>query len=125
MCIRDRPKGPALYDPARHPDRARERRNLVLTLMAQQRYISAAQASAAQKEPIVTAPNAGLAAPAPYFVDVVRVQAERAGIKVGEGGFRVTTTLDPAIQRAANDALRDGTAEVEGRAGYKLSLIHI
>ncbi|MBK8056776.1 MAG: transglycosylase domain-containing protein [Gemmatimonadetes bacterium] len=113
------PKGPALYDPARHPDRARERRNLVLTLMAQQRYISAAQASAAQKEPIVTAPNAGLAAPAPYFVDVVRVQAERAGIKVGEGGFRVTTTLDPAIQRAANDALRDGTAEVEGRAGYK------
>ncbi|MBK8057251.1 MAG: transglycosylase domain-containing protein [Gemmatimonadetes bacterium] len=81
------PKGPALYDPARHPDRARERRNLVLTLMAQQRYISAAQAAAAQKEPIVTAPNAGLAAPAPYFVDVVRVQAERAGIKVGEEVF--------------------------------------
>lgn len=113
------PKGPALYDPARHPARARERRNLVLTLMAEQRYISAAQATAAQKEPIVTAPNAGLTAPAPYFVDVVRVQAERAGIKIGDGGFRVTTTLDPAIQRAANDALREGTEEVEARKGYK------
>jgi len=113
------PKGPAIYDPARHPDRARTRRNLVLSLMAEQRYITAAQAAAAQREPVVVAPNAGLSAPAPYFVDVVRVQAERAGIKVAEGGYRIQTTLDPVIQLAANEALRDGTAEVEARPGYR------
>lgn len=113
------PKGPALYDPARHPDRARERRNLVLALMAEQKYITAAQAAAAQKEPVVTVPNGGVAPEASYFIDVVRVQAERAGVKVSEGGFRVTTTLDPAIQRAATEALREGLAEVEARPGYR------
>lgn len=112
------PKGPALYDPIRHKDRARARRNLVLSLMASQQYISRAQAAAAQREALVTAPNAGFTEPAPYFVDVVRVQTQRAGIDIGEGGYRVHTTLDPVIQRAANDALREGTAEVEARAGY-------
>lgn len=112
------PKGPALYDPIRHKDRARTRRNLVLSLMAAQQYITRAQATAAQREALVTAPNAGFAEPAPYFVDVVRVQAQRAGIDIADGGFRVHTTLDPVIQRAANDALREGTAEVEARAGY-------
>ncbi len=112
------PKGPALYDPVRHKDRARARRNLVLSLMAAQRFITAAQSAAAQREPLAVAPNAGFAEPAPYFVDVVRVQAERAGLDIGEGGYRVHTTLDPVIQRAANDALREGTAEVEARAGY-------
>lgn len=113
------PKGPAIYDPSRHPDRARARRNLVLSLMAEQRHITAAQAAAAQREPVVAVPNAGFSAPAPYFVDVVRVQAERAGFKVTEGGFRIHTTLDPAIQLAANDALRDGAAELESRPGYR------
>lgn len=113
------PKGPALYDPARHRDRARARRNLVLSLMASQGYISAAQAREAQRAPVVVAPNAGFAEPSPYFVDVVRVQAERAGINVTEGGYRVYTTLDPAIQRAANTALREGAAELEGREGYR------
>ncbi len=113
------PKGPAIYDPSRHPDRARARRDLVLSLMASQRYITAAQAAAARREPVMVAPNAGLSAPSPYFVDVVRIQAERAGIKVGDGGFRINTTLDPIIQRAANDALREGTAELESRPGYR------
>lgn len=113
------PKGPALYDPSRHPDRALARRNLVLSLMATQGYITAAQSSAARREPVAVVPNAGFAEPSPYFVDVVRVQAERAGIAVGEGGFSIHTTLDPGIQRAANEALREGVAELEARAGYR------
>ena len=113
------PKGPATYDPIRHVDRARERRNLVLSLMAAQGFVSTSMAQAAQREPVVVAPNGGFAEPAPYFVDVVRVQAQRAGVKVGDGGYRVYTTLDVGIQRAANEALREGAAELEARAGYK------
>jgi len=113
------PKGPALYDPVRHPDRAKARRNVVLGLMASQGYITQAEAAQARREALVTAPNAGFSEPAPYFVDVVRVQAERAGFKVTEGGFRIVTTLDPRVQRAANEALRAGTAELEARAGYR------
>src|SRR6185369_5390670 len=40
------PKGPAIYDPIKAPDRVTERRNLVLTIMAQQKYITPAQAEA-------------------------------------------------------------------------------
>ena len=113
------PKGPAIYDPIRHADRSRTRRNTVLALMAAQGYITHADASAASAEPVVTAPNAGLAVQAPWFVDVVRTQAERAGVPVSNGGYRVHTSLDPSLQRAAVLALVEGTASVEMRPGYQ------
>ena len=113
------PKGPAIYDPVIHPDRARERRNTVLALMAQQHYITVADALAAQATAIVTAPNWGMLAPAGYFVDVVRIQATRAGIPVLSGGYRIYTSLDPLLQTAATDALRDEAAAIEARPGYR------
>ncbi len=112
------PKGPAIYDPVKYPDRAKNRRDAILGLMAEQKYISAADAAAAKAEPVRTVANGGVSAPSPYFVDVVKVQAERAGIPVSTGGFRIYTTLDPTLQRAAVQALADGTAEVERRPGY-------
>ncbi|MGQ0646752.1 MAG: penicillin-binding protein 1A [Gemmatimonadaceae bacterium] len=113
------PKGPSLYDPVKYPERNKQRRNTVLALMAQQGYITAAQAEAARAEPVTTAPAEGFTAPAPYFVDVVRVQAQRAGIDINETPHRVYTTLDPALQRGALEALTEGTAELEAREGYR------
>lgn len=113
------PKGPAIYDPARYPERNRNRRNAILDLMVTQGYISREQADGAKAQPIVTVPNGGQAASAPWFVDVVRSQLERAGIPVAQGGYRVTSTLDAALQRAAVDALVDGTSAVEARPGYR------
>jgi penicillin-binding protein 2D len=113
------PKGPGEYDPIAHPDRARERRNLVLSLMASQGYITRELAAATAREPLTIAPGAGFAAPSPYFVDVVRVQAERAGIPVMAGGYRVHTTLEPTLQRAAVQALVEGTLEIEHQPGYR------
>ncbi len=112
------PKGPAIYDPAKYPDRAKNRRDAILTLMADQKYITRADADAAKAQPVHTVANGGVSAPAPYFIDVVRVQAERAGVPVTTGGLRVYTTLDPALQRAAVQALAEGAAEVERRPGY-------
>ena len=112
------PKGPGIYSPIINPQRARERRDLVLELMARQNYITRAQAEAAKREPIRLAPNRGVSARAGYFVDAARAQAERAGIPVANGGYRIFTTLDPVIQEAAVDALVTGATEVEQRAGY-------
>jgi 1A family penicillin-binding protein len=111
------PKGPELYEPVKHPDRVKQRRNTVLALMAQQGYISPAQARAAQASPLVTVPNYGMAA-APWYVDVVKIQAQRAGIPITAGGYRIHTALDPALQDAAVQSLADGIAEVEARSGY-------
>ncbi|HEX5581517.1 MAG TPA: PBP1A family penicillin-binding protein, partial [Gemmatimonadaceae bacterium] len=113
------PANPPYFDPIANSERARTRRNLVLDLMAQQRYITAAQAAAAKREPVRTVPGAGYGARAPYFVDVVRVQAERAGIPVTQGGYRIHTTLDPELQRVADSALSEGLAAVEARPGYR------
>lgn len=112
------PKGPALFDPIRHPDRARERRNLVLSLMADQKYITPPEAAAAQREPVTTAPDAGMPAAAPYFTDLVRQAAERAGVPVENGGYRIITTIDPGLQQAADAALDSGLVQVESRPGY-------
>ena len=111
------PKSPVQYDPARYPDRNRTRRNTVLALMAEQGYITAAQSAAAQREPVRTVtPTRGTA---PWVVDVVRVQAERAGIAVMQGGYRIHTTIDAALQRATQQALSSGLDEIETRPGFR------
>jgi len=113
------PKSPPLYDPARFPDRARTRRNLILGLMAAQKYVTRDEATRAQREPLVTAPNLGRSIVAPYFVDAVRQSAEHDGINISGGGYKVYTTLEPALQKAAADALVQGTAAVEARENYR------
>ncbi|MGI8508734.1 MAG: penicillin-binding protein 1A [Gemmatimonadaceae bacterium] len=113
------PKGPAIYDPVLHPDRVRERRNTVLALMADQGYISRRDAQSAQALPVTTAPDWGMSAPAQYFVDVVRIQAARAGIPIAAGGYHIYTSVDPLLQRAATDALSEEAAAVESRPGYR------
>ena len=86
--------------------------------MAEQKFITAGDAAVAKGEAVRTVANGGVSAPSPYFIDVVRVQAERAGLPVSAGGLRIFTTLDPALQRAAVQSLAEGTAEVERRPGY-------
>jgi len=112
------PKGPALYDPLKYVDRVRQRRNVVLSLMADQGYISPGQAASAKASRLATSPNAGYSAYSPWFVDVVRVQALRAGIPVNQGGYRIYTGLDPVLQNAATSALLEETASVESEPGY-------
>ncbi len=112
------PKSPVNYDPARFPDRARGRRDLILGLMAGQGLVTPADAERARAEPVWTAPFSGAAAPAPYFIDAVRQAADRAGINLATGGYHVYTTVDPALQRAAVSALAEGTANVERRKDF-------
>jgi len=113
------PKSQPYYDPIAHPDRARDRRNLVLQKMVEQGFITQQVADKAKAEPVKTAPNGGMSAPAGYFVDVVRSVAERAGIPVMNGGFRIYTTLDPSLQRQAVSAIVEGTNRIEAQKGYK------
>lgn len=113
------PKGPAIYDPVRYPDRNTNRRDAIIGLMEEQGFITAEQARAAKAEPLRTAPNLGQSVAAPYYVDAVKARLERAGIPVGNGGYTILTTLDPALQRQATIALVEGTAAVEARAGYR------
>ncbi|HYO12477.1 MAG TPA: PBP1A family penicillin-binding protein [Thermoanaerobaculia bacterium] len=104
------PKAPTHYDPRRHPEKARERRNLVISLMEEQGRIPWIEAREARKEPLGLAPaprqarvESGLA---PYFVEQVRRELEeRFGPALYTRPLRVVTTLDSRIQRAAEEEL--------------------
>ena len=113
------PKSQPQYDPIGKPAAAKDRRNLILQEMARQGYITQALADKTKLEPVVTSPNAGMSAQSGYFVDAVKSQAERAGIPIMNGGYRIFTTLDPALQRQAVAAIVDGTTKIEATKGYK------
>jgi penicillin-binding protein 1A len=102
--------------------RAVTRRNVVLQRMAEERYITQAQADAAKQRPIVTrgAPTQppGIA---PFFVEEVRKHLEKQyGVKaLYENGLSVTTTLDPKLQDLANKAIEHGLRAYDKRHGWR------
>src|SRR5947209_8568479 len=102
--------------------RATQRRNVVLQRLADDHYVTQAQADAARQRPIVTRGQPtqppGIA---PFFVEEVRKHLEREfGAKaLYENGLSVTTTLDPRLQELANRALERGLRQLDKRHGYR------
>jgi penicillin-binding protein 1A len=111
------PKAPALYDPFRDPERARARRNLVLSRMTDLGWLDPGAAKQARAEPLPAATPPQPRVVASYFVEAVRrLLVERLGLDlVYQGGLRVYTTLDPQLQRAAEKALGRGLDAVDTR----------
>jgi penicillin-binding protein 1A len=114
------PKGAGVYSPKINPQKALERRNLVLDIMAQAGIVSAPAAAAAKKRPIRLAPNHGYSARPPYVIEQVRQYlAATWGADYGKMGLRVWTTVDPTAQNAADSSLVRGLRAVEKQAWYR------
>jgi penicillin-binding protein 1A len=111
------PKAPAHYNPRRYPARAVQRRNLVLDLMQEQGYITAAQAEEAKAYPLLLSARADYGDVAPYFVEWIRQQLDdRFGRDLYEKGFRIYTTLDLDTQQAAERTLEAQLEAIENGA---------
>lgn len=107
-------RGPSYYDPRRHPDRARQRRDLVLKLLAERHVISTAAATAAARRPLgVSARPAGAYFPA--YLDFVRrtLRRDYREQDLTEAGLRVYTSLDPHAQDQAERALDHELARLD------------
>src|SRR5271170_4460674 len=119
-------RGP-IYAPLNHPDRALARRNLVLELMAHDRKITQAQAQAAMSLPLGLHVESLRNDLAPYFVEEVRQYLEHTygTAAVHEQGLRVYTTLNVAMQKAADQAVRDGLHAYDRRHGWRGKLPNI
>ncbi|MGA7220411.1 MAG: PBP1A family penicillin-binding protein [Candidatus Sulfotelmatobacter sp.] len=115
------PKGPGIYSPINHPDRAVKRRNLVINAMLEDGKITAAQAADARTVPLVLRLQHDPNSLAPYFVEEIRRYLENkyGADQVHEGGLKVYTSLDVDMQTAANQAVLDGLAVYERRHGWK------
>ena len=98
-------KGPSYYDPRKHADRARARRNLVLQELADAHLIDSAAAKRAAAESLGLRPPGGGYVPA--YLDLVRRHLKRdyAEADLAAAGLAVYTTFDPRAQAAAERAL--------------------
>ena len=121
------PKGPTVYSPINHADKAQRRRNLVINAMLEDGKITAAQAADARSAPLVLRLAHDPNSLAPYFVEEIRryLESKYGADQVHEGGLKVYTTLDVDLQRAANQAVLDGLAAYERRHGWKNHLENV
>lgn len=109
-------KGPSFYNPRTQPQRARERRNLVLELMAREGFINREQLAAGQRAPLgmIERPPRGTSA-YPAFLDLVHRQLQRdyRDEDLRSEGLQIFTTLDPQVQLAAERALATQLTRLE------------
>jgi penicillin-binding protein 1A len=113
------PQAPHHYDPRRNPHLAERRRNTALGNMASIGVITSAEADSLRREPITLAPPRG-AIRAPYFVEQIRRDLEdRFGELLYTGGLKIYTSLDPELQRVAEESLEEHLRSIEaGRHGH-------
>ena len=108
-------QAPSYLSPYRHSERALERRNTVIESMVETRAITREQADKAKATPLKLAPPNVEASDAPYFVDMVRdtIVSKLSEREVNEQEYRIYTTLDPGLQRAAAQAVETGMKLVD------------
>jgi penicillin-binding protein 1B len=108
-------QAPSYLSPYRHPERAQERRNTVIEAMVDTHAITREQADKAKATPLKLAPPNVEASDAPYFVDMVRdtIVGRLSEREVNEQEYRIYTTLDPGLQKAAAQAVETGIKLVD------------
>lgn len=106
---------PNAYSPAKHPERALYRRNLILKAMRQRGFISEDDYRNAQQAKLEVLQTPTDMTEAPYFIDFAREELlkEYSEESLLTGGLSVYTTLDLDLQRAAVEAVANGLAAVE------------
>lgn len=115
-------KGPSYYNPIRYPDRALERRDLVLRLMMQQNILTASQyeSAASRALDIQSKPHVSSLQPA-YFEQVRReLRTHVGGHFTADKGLRVFTSLDPVSQMALEQAISTTLPNLEKNASSAL-----
>ncbi len=122
-------RGPSLYSPYTNPKATLERRNHVLSRMAQEGYLSKDEAERAKKRPIVvlplrrTDPEVGA-----YFFEEIRKYIEKnyGREALYTGGLKIYTTLDPKLQGYAEASLRSGLRDIEnGQYGWRYDKVNL
>ena len=121
-------KGTQRYNPVRNPERARERRNLVMAQMVKRGTLKQARYEQLRAQPLVLAfkrPEDGDIGQARHFVARVREQlvewADARDVDLDTDGVVIRTTLDAKLQRIAQDAVVQQVAQLQRIAGEEWS----
>jgi penicillin-binding protein 1B len=108
-------RGASFYNPYRHPDRVRERRNAIIALMRQNGYVNDRDYAVAVESPLTLVSGPAESSDAPYFVDLVNDDLEKRfpGYDFQASADKIYTTLDLDLQKAANEAVAAGMKQVD------------
>jgi penicillin-binding protein 1A len=111
-------RAPRAYSPFGHPDRAKNRRAVVLQRMYEEGFISAKERADALAQPVPASKPLVMDSQAPYFVEHVRSKLERAyGYQtLWRGGLKIYTTLDLKMQKTAEEFMEKGLAAFDEQA---------
>src|SRR5215210_1968178 len=113
------PKAPSDYSPTSNPAKAKERRDLVLDLMAKNGFVSQSEADAAKAKPIQLADTAYYqsqrkSSPFDYPVEYIRQELEdKYTTRVAQGGLAVYTTINVEAQKKACEVIRAGLRQYD------------
>lgn len=113
------PKSPTRYNPYRHFDLAKSRQRIVLQRMVAVKAISTGEAESAFQEKLILRPRGSGARTGSYFLDAVikSLEGKYGPEVVYHGGLKVTTTLDPQMQRWAVASVKDGLSALDDLMG--------
>ncbi len=117
-------KGPSYYNPRRHPQRAMARRDLVLDILAAEGVATADQVEWAKRQPLdVIAKPSWSPAAYPAYMDLVKRQLHRDynAEDLTSEGLHVYTSLDPMVQRDAEQSLEQGMAQLGRNFGAQVA----
>jgi len=118
-------RSPSRYAAAeRHPDKSIEARDRVLAQMVENGYVTAADEEKAKKEALHFVGGGVAASDGPYFVDMVKdhVLEQISETDLASESYRIYTTLDPDLERAAAVAVDMGAANVDKLLAKKYAL---
>jgi 1A family penicillin-binding protein len=113
-------KSPNNLSPWRNLEAATQERDFVLTRMVEEHKISQQVAEDAKQLPLQVQPKSSVVSQS-YAIDLIRqqVQGEIGLESITSQGYRIYTTLDPLLQRTAEESLRRELDKVEGRPDYQ------
>lgn len=106
---------PSATNPFNYPDRAKNRRNIVLRLMRDNNYINDSQLASARAAEVKTVRGNGDSADSSFYVDLVNdtLQQKFPSLDFQDGGYRIFTSIDMDLQKDAAEAMRVGLKEVD------------
>lgn len=119
-------KGPSYYDPRRNPVRAKQRRDVVLDVLAEQHVLNPEQIKLAKSQPLGVVPGSpsGIT-PYPAFLDLVKRQLRHDYREedLTSEGLQIFTTLDPQVQNNAEAALTTRLRGLEKGRGMRAGVL--
>ncbi|MCS5654264.1 MAG: PBP1A family penicillin-binding protein [Candidatus Marinimicrobia bacterium] len=115
---------PARYSPVRHPERAHYKRNVVLRVMRDQKFITKEIYSEARAIEVENISENQVKGTAPYFTEYIRRTLEKEddqlGVNIYRDGLKIYTTLDTRLQGIAEDALMQSINKSQEKLNKRL-----